>query len=820
MTRELKFAHAPTRLARTWTNELTTWPHLLEQLQNPHRDGHSRAEYQALTKTQQGEVKDAHGGFVGGHLDHGQRKKHSVHARSLITLDLDTPPVDLLERLPELLPCEWFCYSTHSHTPEQPRLRVIIPLTRDVTTDEYTAVARRVGADIGIDYLDDTTYEAHRLMYWPSHPYDIEPVKVHHEGPWLDPDKQLGRFDDWTDMSTWPTSSRQTTAVREGADKQVDPTEKPGLIGAFCRTYSIEKAIETYLADVYLPAPENGRYTYLPGETASGVVLYDGKFAYSWHGTDPAGGQLCNAFDLVRIHLFGEEDAAAKPDTPTNRLPSFKLMQDKATADKEVRKRLAAERLQDAAADFDNLDTTDRDPKALPEVDDWVMELDLGRNEKPKDTLNNHVLILRHDQHLAGIAYNEHRDAIDVKDDHPLPWKQIRPGWTDTDFANLKIYVEKVHGLYSPTKTKEALIATSAERAYHPVRDYLGALPEWDGTQRIDTLLIDYLGAPDNAYTRAVTRKTLVAAVARVKHPGVKFDQVLILNGPQGIGKSTIFAKLGKQWFSDALTLTDMRDKSGAEKLQGNWINELGELAGMRKMEVETVKSFISKTEDKYRAAYGTVVEAHPRQCIIVGSTNAESGFLRDSTGNRRFWPVAVTGDSPKHTWDLTDDTIDQLWAEALAAYKEGEKLYLSGDLADDARRAQDAAIETDDRLGMVAEYLDRPLPAGWEGWDSPQRRAYLHGGGGEFVPSAPNGADTTDTEMHRRETVTNAEIWVECFNRDLADLKPQDSYAIAAIMQKIDGWEKAAGNKARVRIHPYGMQRIYRRKEEEQPLF
>ncbi len=151
---------------------------------------------------------------------------------------------------------------------------------------------------------------------------------------------------------------------------------------------------------------------------------------------------------------------------------------------------------------------------------------------------------------------------------------------------------------------------------------------------------------------------------------------------------------------------------------------------------------------------------------------------------------------------------------------KEGEKLYLSGDLADDARRAQDAAIETDDRLGMVAEYLDRPLPAGWEGWDSPQRRAYLHGGGGEFVPSAPNGADTTDTEMHRRETVTNAEIWVECFNRDLADLKPQDSYAIAAIMQKIDGWEKAAGNKARVRIHPYGMQRIYRRKEEEQPLF
>lgn len=818
MPRELKFAHATTRLAKTWTNEYTTWPHFLTRLQHPYTGAETHTEFANLPKTRQGEIKDAHGGFVGGHLDHGQRKKNSVHSRSLITLDLDTPPVDLIDKLPDLLPCEWFCYSTHSHTPENPRLRVVIPLTRDVTTDEYTAVARRIGADVGIDYFDDTTYEAHRLMYWPSHPADITPVAIHNQGEWLNPDKQLQRFDNWHDMSTWPTSSRQTSVVRETAEKQADSLTKPGLVGAFCRTYTIHQAIEVFLGDVYLPAPEEGRYTYLPGETSSGVVTYDNRFAYSWHGTDPAGSQLCNAFDLVRIHLYGTEDDKAKPHTPTNRLPSFKLMQDKATADKEVRKRLAAERLQDAAAEFEGLDiTTSATANAeLPEVEDWVMEMDLGRNEKPTDTLNNHVLILRHDKHLKGIAYNEHRDAIDVRDAHPLPWKQIRPGWTDTDFANLKIYVEKVHGLYSPTKTKEALIATSAERSYHPVREYLAALPVWDGIKRIDTLLIDYLGAHDTAYVRAVTRKTLVAAVARIQRPGIKFDSVLILNGPQGIGKSTIFAKLGKQWFSDALTLTDMRDKSGAEKLQGNWINELGELAGMRKMEVEIVKSFISKTEDKYRAAYGTVVEAHPRQCIIVGSTNAESGFLRDSTGNRRFWPITVTGNSPKHTWDLTDDEIDQIWAEAVAAYKAGETLYLTGQLAEDARLAQDAAIETDDRLGMVAEYLDRLLPEEWEHLDIPARRAYLHGGSGDFGTPATLSEGT----LHRRETVTNAEIWVECFNRDLADLKPQDSYAIAAIMQKLEGWGKPTGNKARARIYPYGMQRIYLRKDPEQPPF
>lgn len=816
MSRELKYAYAPTRLAKAWSNELTTWPRLLEQLQHPYRDGHTRAEYTNLTKAQQGEVKDAHGGFVGGHLDHGQRKKNSVHARSLITLDLDTPPVDLLGQLPDLLPCEWYCYSTHSHTPESPRLRVVIPLTRDVNTDEYSAVARRIGADIGIDYLDDTTYEAHRLMYWPSHPYDVEPVAVHHEGPWLNPDTQLQRFDDWTDASTWPTSSRQTAAVRESAEKQLDPAEKPGLIGAFCRTYTIERAIEKYLADVYFPAPEEGRYTYLPGKAAGGVVLYDHKFSYSWHGTDPAGGRLCNAFDLVRIHRFGEEDAKAKPNTPTNRLPSFKLMQDMCAADKDVRKRLAGERFVAAVADFEGIashkDAT-VDAAALPDVEDWVMEMDIGRNEKPKDTLNNHALILRHDKHLIGIAYNEHRGGIDVRDGHPLPWKRLNSGWTDADFANLIIYIEKVHGLYSPTKTKMALTAASTYRSWHPVREYLAALPEWDGVQRLDSLLIDYLGAADTAYTRAVTRKTLVAAVARVKHPGIKFDSVLTLNGPQGIGKSTIFAKLGGPWFSDALTLTDMRDKTGAEKLLGNWINELGELAGIRKVEMETVKSFISKTEDKYRAAYGTVVESRPRQCIIVGSTNAISGFLRDTTGNRRFWTVTVTGDSEKHPWDLTDEVINQVWAEASAAYKAGETLYLTGQLSRCAQQAQDDASETDDRLGMVVEYLDRLLPEGWEAMSIPQRRAYLHGGGGDFGQ-----ADNTHQAMRRREIVTNAEIWVECFNRDLADIKPQDSYAIAAIMQKIDGWERPQGHTTRVRIPPYGRQRIYTRNEGEQP--
>ncbi|WP_223144664.1 virulence-associated E family protein [Corynebacterium poyangense] len=166
---------------------------------------------------------------------------------------------------------------------------------------------------------------------------------------------------------------------------------------------------------------------------------------------------------------------------------------------------------------------------------------------------------------------------------------------------------------------------------------------------RVDTLLVDYLGAEDSAYTRAVTRKTLCAAVKRVWEPGSKFDSMLVLNGPQGIGKSTLIAKLAGQWFSDSLNLSDTKDKTAAEKLQSYWILEVGELAGLRKTEVETLRSFLSRQNVIYRAALGRRATPHPRQCMFFSTTNAESGYLRDTTGNRRFWPVITPGTGTKH---------------------------------------------------------------------------------------------------------------------------------------------------------------------------
>ena len=401
---------------------------------------------------------------------------------------------------------------------------------------------------------------------------------------------------------------------------------------------------------------------------------------------------------------------------------------------------------------------------------------------------------MRNDENLKSIAFNRHRDGIDVR--AYLPWKQVKRGWNDSDYASLKVYLSKVYGIYAPTKTKDAVLAVAAERAYHPVKEYLESLPPWDGVPRVDTLFIDYFGADDTSYTRAVSRKSMAAAVARIYKPGTKFDSVPILNGPQGIGKSTFYSKLAGDWFSDSLTLTDMKDKSGPEKLQGYWILELGELAGMRKADVETVKSFISRVDDKYRASYGVSVENHPRQCIIVGSTNAENGFLRDITGNRRFWPIRVYGKSKKKSWQITDDEVKQIWAETVTIYNSGEKLYLEGADIITAVSEQDAAMETDEREGLVREYLDTLLPDNWDKMSLYERRNYLHT---DDFGNKPVGTVA-------RKYVCNLEIWCEAFGKEAAAIKPADSYAIAAIMKKIGGWQKAD----RKTYHIYGSQRSY----------
>lgn len=785
----MKIAYGNSRMDKKWKNTDISWEDFCSRVKTTQRTTETVEEYRKMRKGGQDSIKDV-GGFVGGHLKDGRRKKGNVLSRSMLTLDMDYGTSTIWEEISTFFPYQCCIYSTHKHTPENPRLRLIIPLLRDVGEEEYAAVSRMVAKEIGIDLFDDTTYEPERLMYWPSTSRNGIFVYEEKDGSLLDPDVFLNKYDDWRDTSTWPVSSRQSEVIERSLKEQADPLSKDGVIGTFCRTYSVSTAIDTFLKDIYEPSAMIGRYDYIPADSSAGVILYDDKFAYSHHATDPASGRLLNAFDLVRIHKFGHLDDRATESTPPSKLPSFINMCEFAIQDDEVKAQFTKERMEQATIDFTE--------------DNWQTALELDKQGKIKDTLDNIVLIIRNDSELESIAFNKHRDGIDARDG--LPWEQMKGGWNDSDNAALKVYLSNKYGIYSPTKTKDAILAVAAERSYHPIKEYLDHLPEWDGTDRVETLLIDYFNATDNSYTRAVTRKMMVAAVARIVHPGTKFDSVLILNGPQGIGKSTFFAKLAGDWFSDSLTLTDMKDKAGPEKLQGYWILELGELAGMRKTDVEVVKSFISRSDDKYRASYGVNVESHPRQCIIVGSTNAESGFLRDVTGNRRFWPVRISGDGKRKAWQMSVYDVEQIWAETLVLYAKGEKLYLEGSDVELATNEQADAMESDEREGLVRTYLDTLLPDDWNVLSLYERRNYLNGS--EF-----GGESRVGTV--ERTLVCNMEIWCECFGRDASAMKPADSYAIAGIMKKINGWNKYQGNKNGTSNFPiYGRQRCYEKNE------
>lgn len=837
--RSLKMAVCGNRTEAVLQGGEISWEKLCKHLSRTTRGEETLKQYLQMSKAEQTEKKDV-GGFVGGVLKDGRRRKGSVLSRSMLTLDMDSAEPDTWENIKGKFHSCCCVYSTRKHTPDKPRLRLIIPLARDVTPKEYEAVARLVAEQIGMEVFDPTTFEPERLMFFPSTCADGEFLFDHIAGPWLDPDECLAMYEDWEDASSWPQPTQQIVnspkkgnlsvhaeSVHEAGCEQADPLKKPGVIGAFCRAYSpIAAAIDAFLPDVYAPSAVKGRYDYISGDSVGGVAIYDDKFTFSHHATDPLCGKLLNAFDLVRLHKFGHLDADCPSDTPAGQMPSFKAMTDFALNDEKVKSELDTESGEQLAHEFDVIEDDGSDANGEGSGDDgdgsggngngnsggggsssngnggnstggaggsWKSKLECDKDGNVKNTLPNLLVILKYDPNLQGIAYNKLTDMIEVRG--KLPWKHSAKEWRDADDAQLMSYINMRYGHFSANMCNIALTKIADDRSFHPVREYIQGLPAWDGVARVETLLVDYLGAEDNEYVRAVTRKTLCAAICRALHPGCKFDYVLVLVGPQGVGKSTLIAKLAGKWFSDSLTFNDLRDKTAAEKLQGTWICELGELAGMKKAEVETIRSFISRQDDQYRAAFAKRPTSHPRNCVFIGTTNAETGFLRDTTGNRRFWPVATPGNGGKRSGDLSDDEIQQIWAEALEYVNRGEELYLDKALENKATEAQRGAMEYDDREGMVQEYLETPLPRGWEKRNIAQRLQYLR------LPGPEDGKT-------KRDRVCNMEIWCECFGNQQSSITSKDSREITAIMARL-GWKK---EKEKARFPLYGPQFVYTR--------
>ena len=782
--RKLSIAYGSSCHAKRWVNQQVTFDELCERLSHTVRTPETVEEYPKLPKAERDRAKDK-GGFVGGKLKGGRRKRDTVEGRSMLTQDADHAGIGFIDSYEMLCPYASCLYTTHGHTPEAPRVRVVVPLTRDVTPDEYAAISRLFAAEWGIDQFDECSHRPHQLMYWPTTPTDGEFVFKRCDGEWLDPDRYLAAHPGWRDCAGLPHSAREGGNVERGRKQQENPLGKQGVIGAFCRTYGINEAVHVFLKDIYQESALQGRFDYIPADSSAGVVVYDDVFAYSHHATDPACGKLLNAFDLVRIHKFGGLDEKVPEDTEAAKLPSFKAMCEFAVNDENVKMTIAGERMEIAEKEFSG------------ENEDWLKQLEYEkRSTVVKNTLRNLLLILNNDEKLKGIVFNQLSDGMEIKGE--VPWEHPSRFWRDADDAQLISYVDLTYGTFSARNYDIAVTKVADDRSYHPIREFLASLPEWDKVPRVDTILVDFLGASDNAYVRAVTRKTLCGAIARVMNPGCKFDTMLVLNGPQGKGKSTLISKLCGEWFNDSLLLNDTKDKTAAEKLQGYWILEIGELAGLKKTEIETLRGFLSRQNDIYRASFGRRATPHPRQCVFIGTTNAENGYLRDTAGNRRFWPVKTPGDAARASWEMTEEEIRQIWAEALVRYKEGEPLHLDNELAGMALKEQQIAMEVDEREGMVRDYLEMPLPKRWDRMDIFDRRNYICGSefGGEREPG-----------VRKRERVCNMEIWCECFGKERGNLKRQDANEISAIMANIEGWKKA-DNKVRFPI--YGIVRGY----------
>lgn len=807
---------ANSRKSKLWSKQELTWSEFVESLRKPIVTDETQEEYFNMSKAQQDEIKDV-GGFVGGELKDGRRKSDHVINRCILTLDADYANIDFINYVEMFFDSSYCIYSTHKHTKENPRYRLIIPLSRTCDAEEYEAVARMVASQLDVNIFDDTTYQPHRLMYYPSVSKDGEYIFYTNDTKPLDVDKILSLYTDWKDRSQWPVSDRESTKIRVYKNRQQDPREKQGLIGAFCRAYDVHEVIQEHLSDVYEPCGDN-RYTYINGSTHGGVLVYDdGLFTYSNHATDPTCSKLCNAFDLVRIHKFSHLDEGYDIKSRMDYLPSFRVMLRFVSRDKKIGLE-SEEFMKKPSVRIKKIDSTcnvtcntkecgferirkfvtcaiekRKVSREIEEEEEWKNELIYNKKGIIIQSIANAELIMRCDKKLKNkFGFDTFTKKIWVLGD--LPWNKSKEKrqWRDVDDSRLRLYLEKTYGITHRNNIYDAWQSVIEYNSFNPVMDYLKSLKH-DGIKRLDTLFIDYLGVDDNIYSREATRKSLVGAVARVFEPGVKLDTSIVLVGSQGVGKSQIVHKLGKEWFSDSLVT--VKGKEAYEQIQGFWIIEIAELAAMKKVEIEAIKHFMSKREDSFRGAYARNVETHKRQCIFICTTNTYD-CLRDVTGGRRFYPLDVDKSRvKKDIWkDLNNYEIDQVWAEAVVLYKAGEKLILSKEAKEIAEKEQESHTEYNPIEGVINEYLDMPVPDDWYDKDIYDRINYIRNGKKVGKP---------------RDKICVLEIWCEALEADRKELTQQKSREIANLLIKNKKWVKIDSRRFG---YLYGNQRAYKR--------
>lgn len=740
-------------------------------------------------------------------------------------------------------------HSSHSHTSTKPRVRIIIPLATEIHADIYEAVARKVAwlIENTMEIFDVTCFRHYQYMYYPSCSSDAEPVYVwagrdNVNIPLLDPieliredesllsmDKSLYKQKNSENLSGLAVDTavlREKTRpenLREGTPQR-----------AFCLAYDIETAIAEFLPDIYIDGG-NGRYTYKEGTGAKGAVIYEnGSFLYSNHATDPASGKLLNAYELVQVHRFGDLDGDVVSLSPKSK--SSKAMRDWLTSNDEALAEFYKVRLSEmqtikmpdgtmlkvesgsAVGDFAELVSESVSnavesavaEKPLIGPGGWITDYEMDKRGKLviNGSFENCELIFEHDPLLEGrIATNVYTGLREFKGNLPSSYgDRLAKGadaekWrclTDGDEAGLIGYFEKQYGITNRNNIRGALDSALNAHRRDEIVEFLDSLPEWDGVPRADALFIDYLGAEDSEYTRQITRKTLLACIKRAYVPGIKFDQMLVIYGEQGTGKSTILAKLAinDDWFTDSVETFE--GKESAERIQGKWIVEVGELSAFRRTkDAARIKQFLSTRVDTYRAAYARNAENRPRKCVIFGTTN-EREFLKDFTGNRRFWIVDGGKQTPKYSifTDLTEDIVKAIWAEMIHAHKHtDEGLEPSAEVLKELEKVQESHIEEDTFTDSITDYINTPVPKDFRLIRTRAERssyfalynAACEDESGKLMEELVK--QYGELSVENREYVCVQEIWEEALNGAGKDIDALTRRRIGGVLRQL-GWD------------------------------
>ena len=756
-------------------NEMT-FQELCETLKTPQVLKQTEEEYNALPDDEKKQLK--FGACFSACVRNEQGDKPEDLAY-ILALDVDHPNAALLEdiktRYPDL---KVFAYTTFRSREDSPRYRIIIPLSRPVTKDEYAKLCEAFTEKLNCEF-DKQCFNFRQKLQFPRVLKGIE----YHFCEWgsepLDVDTLLG-ISPKTDEQEKETSSG---GVSDDAEDVKEKELKLGPIQAYCEVHPITEIIES-LSDIYEPTDTKNRYKLIGSDSTPGVIIDpEKKIATSFHANDPAQGTH-NSFDLYRIHRFGALDKDVPEGTKKKDLPSFKAMMDYVKRDEKVKALLKKTREK-------------KKPKTDSKIDGIMDKLQVNKYGEPKNSTANAVTIVLEDPELSGIKYDSFKQQFIATS--PLPWEEkgtLHPRvFTEYDRKALIGYISSTYNIETGNNIDNALARLTFCRSVDPLQEYFKGLT-WDGESRVEGLLTKYLGCEDSEYTRAVMRTTLISGVKRVFEPGCKIDMVLVLIGKQGCGKSTFVSRLAKGYFTDTIRCQDIATKTAAEKLRGVFIAEISEMAGFSKTEVEMVKSFFSCQNDNYREPYARIVTEHPRKSIIIGTSNRISGLLIDETGNRRFLPVFTGKESESHPWDMTDEDIDQIWAEAYMLYKNGESHKMPAHLVDEVLKMQNEAVVEDIRMPLVSEYLDILLPENWYDLGIEDRRDYINHTG-KYIGKPYEGT-------LRRDYICAAEIGMEFFGMKKIDLTIRFSKEIALMLRKL-GWTEYPANNGRKKIPGYG---------------